>query len=104
MKFEEVESTHSLVQDNHLAGREAVAVGEDLEDWVEAAVAAFDVVVDHVDPIEGEEAQDPAHLVFLPLFHQISCWDRGRLMAELVEMNPHFEGGHRFLGREDYHL
>lgn len=104
MKIEEVESTHSPVQGKHPAEREAVAVGEGPEDWVEAAVEAFDVVVDHVDPIEGEEAQDPVHLAFQPLFHRISCWDRDRLTAELVEMNPHFEGGHRFLGREGYHL
>jgi hypothetical protein len=78
--------THWLVQDIHLAGREVAAVGEDPEDWVEAeGVVAFHVVEDRVDPVEGEEAQDPAYHLILPLFRRTNCLDRGRLTEELVE-------------------
>jgi hypothetical protein len=101
MKIEEVESTHWLVRDNHLVGREVAAV-EVLEDLVgeEEEVEASDVVGGHADPIEGEEAPGPAHLS-LPLFRRINCLDRGRLPEELVEMSPHFEEDRRCLRRAE---
>lgn len=103
-RIEEVESTHWLVQDNCLAGREAVAGGV-LEDLVgEEEVEASDVVEDHVGPMGWEEAQDLAHLAFLPLFRRTSCLDRDRLTEELVETSPHFEEDRRCLGREGSHL
>jgi hypothetical protein len=103
MRIEEVESTHSLVQDNHQAGRVAVAAGGDPE-GVEAVVAACVVEDRVVDLVEGEGAQDPAHLGFPPLCLRISCLDRDRLPEELVETNPHFEEDRRCLGREGSHL
>jgi hypothetical protein len=97
MRIEEVESTHSPVRDNHLAGREVAAV-EALEELAgEEEVEASDVVGDHVDPIEGGEAQDRA-LVFLPLSPRTSCLGRDRLTEELVETSLHFGEDHRCLG------
>ncbi len=64
-------------------------MGEDPEEGVEEEeeeVVAFHVVEDRVDPVEGEEAQDPAYHLILPLFRRTSCLDRGRLTEELVEM------------------
>jgi hypothetical protein len=46
---------------------------------------AFHVVEDRVDPVEGEEVQDPAYHLILPLFRRTNCLDRGRLTEELVE-------------------
>ena len=103
MRVEEVESTHSLVRDSHLVGREAAAV-EGLTVVEEGEVAPFHVVGDHVDLVEWEEAQDPVRFDFLPLFRQTRCLDRDRWTGELVGMNPHFVEDHRCLEREDSHL
>jgi len=58
----------------------------------------------HVVPMEVEEAQDRAHLVFLPLSRRINYWDRDRWMEELVGTNRRFEEDRRFREHEGYHL
>jgi len=103
MRVEEVESTHSLVRDSHPAGREAAAA-EGLAAAGEEVVEACRVVGDRVDPVEWEEVQDLARLVFLPLYLRTRCLDRDRLRGGLVGMNPHFEEDHQCLVREDFHL